>query len=159
MNRILFYVHYFQLSSLKKNVQVFHCLNAIFASLLQAFVEPEHHPDPNIRGLPSDLSNWPYGEMGVGVTLVPEAMSAKEAAKRTTMYKNHAFEEYVSELISLDRFADCNIRMSLENYLGRDIGQKFEMENVFFYVEINFDCSFKTIYVHETFAVIMLDVS
>ena len=53
--------------------------------------------------MPSDLSNWPYGEMGIGVTLIPEIMSAKEAAKRTTMYKNHAFEEYVSELISLDR--------------------------------------------------------
>jgi hypothetical protein len=72
-------------------------------SALQAFVEPEHHPDPNIRNLPADLSGWPYGEMGIGVTLIPEIMSAKEAAKRTTMYKNHAFEEYVSELISLDR--------------------------------------------------------
>ena len=50
------------------------------------------------------MTDWPYGEMGIGVTLVPEAMSAKEAAKRTTMYKNHAFEEYVSELISLDRY-------------------------------------------------------
>jgi hypothetical protein len=41
--------------------------------------------------------------MGLGVSLLPEVMSPKEAALRTTMYKNHAFEEYVSELISLDR--------------------------------------------------------
>ena len=46
--------------------------------------------------------------MGIGVTLIPEIMSAKEAAKRTTMYKNHAFEEYVSELISLDRLITHN---------------------------------------------------
>ena len=70
----------------------------------QAWIEPEHHPNKNIRGLSNDLTDWPYGEMGIGVTLVPEAMSAKEAAKRTSMYKNHAFEEYVSELISLDRY-------------------------------------------------------
>ena len=43
--------------------------------------------------------------MGIGVTLLPEIMSPQEAAKRTSMYKNHAFEEYVSELISLDRSA------------------------------------------------------
>ena len=59
--------------------------------------------DKNIRGLPQDLTNWPYGEMGLGVTLNPAAMTPAEVAKREAMYKNHAFEEYVSEMISLDR--------------------------------------------------------
>lgn len=80
------------------------CFWKYFYLLFQAFVEPEHHPDQSIRRLPDDLTDWPYGEMGIGVTLLPEIMSTKEAAKRTSMYKNHAFEEYVSELISLDRY-------------------------------------------------------
>ncbi len=69
----------------------------------QPYVEDEFHPDKGIRNLPADLSEWPPGEMGIGVTLVPEKMSTVEASKRAAMYKNHAFEEYVSELISLER--------------------------------------------------------
>jgi len=46
-------------------------------NFFQAFVEPEQHPNVNIRNLPKDLSDWPYGEMGVGVSIVPEIMSAQ----------------------------------------------------------------------------------
>ena len=40
---------------------------------------------------------------GIGVTLNKRRMSESELQKREAMYKNHAFEEYVSELISLNR--------------------------------------------------------
>jgi polypeptide N-acetylgalactosaminyltransferase len=70
---------------------------------VHAYLEDESHPNPYIRNLPSDLSSWPAGEMGIGITLDTKAMTSAEVAKRSTMYKNHAFEEYVSELISLNR--------------------------------------------------------
>ena len=41
--------------------------------------------------------------MGIGVSLDDKLMPKEETDKRTAMYKNHAFEEYVSELISLER--------------------------------------------------------
>ena len=44
----------------------------------------------------------PPGEMGCGVIVVNSAMSSAEVAKREEMYYNHAFDEYVSELISLN---------------------------------------------------------
>ena len=72
-------------------------------NIIQAYVEDELHPDPNVRNLPSNLNNWPPGEMGIGVTLINDLMSAEEKSKRQVMYKNHAFEEYVSELIALNR--------------------------------------------------------
>lgn len=72
-------------------------------SYYEAYIGPEPHPDPNVRNLPSDLSNWPPGEMGLGVTLITSRMKSSEVAKRASMYKNHAFEEYISEMISLDR--------------------------------------------------------
>ena len=61
------------------------------------------HPEPNIRGLPQDLSNHPYGEMGTGVTLDDSLLSPSDVAKREAMYKNHAFEEFISEMIPLNR--------------------------------------------------------
>lgn len=67
------------------------------------YVEPETHPDANIRNLPSDFSHWPPGEMGIGLNLDKSRMSNEELVKRQEMYKNHAFEEYVSELIALNR--------------------------------------------------------
>ena len=70
---------------------------------IKPYVQPESHPNPSIRGLPSDLSNWPPGEMGIGVSLDNKLMPKEETDKRTAMYKNHAFEEYVSELILLER--------------------------------------------------------
>ena len=70
---------------------------------IQHYNEEESHPDPNVRHLPSDFSRWPPGEMGLGVNLVDGAMSNQEKAKRKEMYNNHAFEEYVSELIALNR--------------------------------------------------------
>ena len=70
---------------------------------IQHYLEPETHPNPQVRNLPSDFSTWPPGEMGIGVSLIDSAMSKKEKVKRKTMYENHAFEEYVSELIALNR--------------------------------------------------------
>ena len=70
---------------------------------IQHYVEPETHPNPDVRNLPSDFSTWPPGEMGIGVKLIDSAMSKKEKVKRKMMYENHAFEEYVSELIALNR--------------------------------------------------------
>ena len=40
---------------------------------------------------------------GIGVTLNKRLMSESELKKKEAMYKNHAFEEYVSELVSLNR--------------------------------------------------------
>jgi len=67
------------------------------------YIEFEDHPEPNIRHLPEDLSDHPYGEMGTGVTLDEALMTPAEVAKREAMYKNHAFEEYISEMIPLNR--------------------------------------------------------
>ncbi len=70
---------------------------------VRAYLEPETHPDSKIRGLPSDLSRWPPGEMGIGVRLDEAKMGEAEAAKKKRMWNSHAFEEYISELISYDR--------------------------------------------------------
>jgi len=70
---------------------------------VKPYVEDEYHPDKNVRNLPADLSKWPPGEMGIGVTLNKRLMSESELKKKEAMYKNHAFEEYVSELVSLNR--------------------------------------------------------
>ena len=92
---------------------------------IKPYIENEVHPNPSVRvsqlfvhlfiyyfydseftffqSLPVDLSNWPPGEMGIGVTLDDKAMPNSEIVKRKAMYKNHAFEEYVSEMISLKR--------------------------------------------------------
>ena len=73
------------------------------ADFIQPYIEEESHPNPNVRNLPNDLQNWPPGEMGIGVNLVKNLMNTQEKTKRQQMYKNHAFEEYVSELIALNR--------------------------------------------------------
>ena len=70
---------------------------------IKPYVQAEVHPNPPIRGLPADLSNWPPGEMGIGVTLDSDFMTNDEVVKRNVMYQNHAFDEYVSEIISLNR--------------------------------------------------------
>ena len=70
---------------------------------LNVYTETETHPDRNIRNLPGDLKNWPPGERGVGVLLDESKMSEEEMSKRKTMWKAHAFEEYISELISYNR--------------------------------------------------------
>ena len=69
----------------------------------KAYIEPEDHPNPNIRRLPADLSEWPYGAMGLGIDIDHTILTPSEAAKKESMYKSHAFEEYVSELVPLDR--------------------------------------------------------
>ena len=70
---------------------------------IKPYIEEEVHPNPFIRGLPANLSNWPPGEMGIGVNFDSELMTNDEADKRKEMYNNHAFEEYISEMISLNR--------------------------------------------------------
>ena len=70
---------------------------------IEPYIEEEVHPNPSVRGLPADLSNWPPGEMGIGVTLDSDFMTNDEVVKRNVMYQNHAFDEYVSEIISLNR--------------------------------------------------------
>ena len=49
--------------------------------------------------------------MGTGVVLDDSFLNAADVYKRQEMYKNHAFEEYVSELIPLNR--------SLPDYRGQ----------------------------------------
>jgi len=75
------------------------------------YIEPEDHPQPNIRGLPADLSDHPYGEMGTGVIIDESLLSPAESARKEAMYKKHAFQEYVSEMIPLNR--------SLPDYRGQ----------------------------------------
>ena len=41
--------------------------------------------------------------MGLGITIDHTLLTPAEAAKKENMYKSHAFEEYVSELVPLDR--------------------------------------------------------
>ena len=41
--------------------------------------------------------------MGLGIQIDHTLLTPSEAAKKETMYKSHAFEEYVSELVPLDR--------------------------------------------------------
>ena len=41
--------------------------------------------------------------MGLGITIDHTLLTPAEAAKKESMYKSHAFEEYVSELIPLNR--------------------------------------------------------
>ena len=41
--------------------------------------------------------------MGLGIEIDHTLLTPSEAAKKESMYKSHAFEEYVSELIPLDR--------------------------------------------------------
>ena len=53
--------------------------------------------------MPADLSDHPYGHLGTGVTLDESLMTPADVAKREAMYKNHAFEEYISEMIPLNR--------------------------------------------------------
>lgn len=70
---------------------------------IRPYTEPELHPIKNIRGLPSNLKDWPPGERGLGITLDEKKLSAEENEKRESMYKKHAFQEYVSDLISPNR--------------------------------------------------------
>ena len=41
--------------------------------------------------------------MGLGIDIDHSILTPSEAAKKESMYKSHAFEEYVSELVPLDR--------------------------------------------------------
>ena len=41
--------------------------------------------------------------MGLGIQIDHTLLTPSEAAKKESMYKSHAFEEYVSELVPLDR--------------------------------------------------------
>ncbi|CAB4061496.1 GALNT [Lepeophtheirus salmonis] len=66
----------------------------------------EEHPNPNIRDLPEgSLGKWssenPPGHMGAGVEL--GFMSKKAKDLREKMFKQHYFDEFISELIPLDR--------------------------------------------------------
>lgn len=67
----------------------------------RTYLGPEKHPNPNIRNLPSDLSDWIPGEMGLGIQL--EKLPKSEDKRRKKMYNTHAFEEYISEMISVER--------------------------------------------------------
>ena len=51
------------------------------------------------RGLPSDLSDWIPGEMGTGISIDESLMPGTELVRKRKMYKSHAFEEYVSEMV------------------------------------------------------------
>jgi hypothetical protein len=72
---------------------------------LPAYAETSFNEDP----LPSaaaafeDLSFWPAGKLGAGVALNDALMPDVEKVKRARMYEAHAFEEYVSEMIPLER--------------------------------------------------------
>ena len=85
------------------------------------YVEEESHPNPKIRNLPDNLANWPPGEMGIGLNLNKKLMNPSETRKREEMYKNHAFEEYVSELISLNR--------SLPDFRGQWCRNQYDGKN------------------------------
>lgn len=80
--------------------------NGIDPEILKAisvYLEPETHPNKNIRGLPEDLSDWPPGERGVGVKINEKKLSRAEREKKDIMFRKHAFNEYVSELVSYNR--------------------------------------------------------
>eukprot|EP00096_Caligus_rogercresseyi_P014574 TRINITY_DN7081_c0_g1_i1.p1 TRINITY_DN7081_c0_g1~~TRINITY_DN7081_c0_g1_i1.p1 ORF type:complete len:637 (+),score=113.35 TRINITY_DN7081_c0_g1_i1:127-2037(+) len=66
----------------------------------------EEHPNPNIRELPSgSLGKWSSenspGHMGTGVELGFLNKKARDA--REKMYNQHYFDEFISELVPLDR--------------------------------------------------------
>ncbi|XP_040574902.1 polypeptide N-acetylgalactosaminyltransferase 5 [Lepeophtheirus salmonis] len=69
----------------------------------KTFLVDELHPNPRIRGIDesTNLTNWPPGHMGLGVEV--SRMDFKTKAKKNKMYQQHAFEEFISELIPLDR--------------------------------------------------------
>ena len=90
-------------SSVPEEVRRQDALPAEIRDAILPYTEPELHPDKNIRGLPDDLADWPPGERGIGIRLDETKMSEAEKAKRKAMYEKHAFEDYVSELISPDR--------------------------------------------------------
>ncbi|CAM6053587.1 unnamed protein product [Sphagnum tenellum] len=78
-------------------------LDAGVRAAISVYWEPESHADKNIRQLPNDLRAWPPGERGVGVRIDDAKLSPEQREQRAEMYQRHAFEEYVSELISYNR--------------------------------------------------------
>lgn len=53
--------------------------------------------------MPTNLQDWPPGERGVGVRVNDDLLPPDELRKKQEMYEKHAFQEYVSQLISYDR--------------------------------------------------------
>ncbi len=91
------------------------------ANYIIPYVEAEVHPNPQVRNLPKDLSHWPPGEMGIGLTLDERKMSSEQSQQREEMYKKHAFQEYVSSLISLER--------SLPDFRGQWCRDQYDGDN------------------------------
>eukprot|EP00095_Tigriopus_kingsejongensis_P002876 maker-scaffold52_size450388-snap-gene-2.16 protein:Tk02876 transcript:maker-scaffold52_size450388-snap-gene-2.16-mRNA-1 annotation:"polypeptide n-acetylgalactosaminyltransferase 9-like isoform x2" len=90
-------------NSIPEPVQPSDHIPADILPAISPYTEPELHPDKHIRGLASNLKDWPPGERGIGIHLDEAKMTPEQVELRKTMYKKHAFEEYVSELISLNR--------------------------------------------------------
>lgn len=68
------------------------------------YTETEQHPNASIRAIPKGReATWPAGEMGHGVRLDESRMKAADIERRREMWEAHAFEEFISDLISPDR--------------------------------------------------------
>ncbi len=79
----------------------------IEATLLVSFrpfiEQEESHPNKSVRSLPDDLSSLPPGYNGLGVLVKEDDLGATQREDREMMLNTHAFDEFVSELIPLER--------------------------------------------------------
>ncbi len=71
-------------------------------------LEPEKHPAGDaVRGLrpgaPPPPPDWPPGHMGLGLEVREDSLPPEQLERKEAMWRRHAFQEFVSDLIPLDR--------------------------------------------------------
>ena len=64
----------------------------------------ETHYNKSIRTLTAaEIGRWLAGERGIGVEIEPESLTDEDLAARERMLNTHAFDEFISEIISVER--------------------------------------------------------